>query len=111
MTDTTADHAAKAQADTAKKHADDTRKKLKEDRDAREKVSKERAKTAGEIKPTPTQEENDLAASGVYIEEHEDDGSGPDPNAPQDKDAPHNKHMQADKPAGGYQTRTAPAKA
>jgi sRNA-binding protein len=99
MTDT--DHTA-----AAKKHADETRKKLKEDRDAREKASKERAKTAGDTKPTPTQEENDLAASGVYIEEHEDDGSGPDPNAPATKD----KQMAADKP-GGYQTRTASAKA
>jgi hypothetical protein len=30
-------------------------------------------------KPTPTQEENDLAALGAHILEHEDDGSGPDP--------------------------------
>ena len=30
-------------------------------------------------KPTPTQEENDLAACGAHITEHEDDGSGPDP--------------------------------
>lgn len=29
-------------------------------------------------KPTPTQEENDLAMLGVHIIEHEDDGSGPD---------------------------------
>jgi len=30
-------------------------------------------------KPTPTQEENDLAMHGAHILEHEDDGSGPDP--------------------------------
>ena len=30
---------------------------------------------ASEIKPTPTQEECDLAAMGVYLAEHEDDGS------------------------------------
>lgn len=30
-------------------------------------------------KPTPTQEENDLAALGVPFESHEDDGSGPSP--------------------------------
>jgi sRNA-binding protein len=100
MTDT--DHTA-----AAKKHADETRKKLKEERDAREKASKEREKAAGDIKPTPTQEENDLAASGVPVTEHEDDGSGPDPNVPQTKD----KQMAADKPAGGYSTRTASAKA
>ena len=35
-------------------------------------------------KPTPTQEENDLAMLGARILEHEDDGSGPDPhNRPQ----------------------------
>ena len=70
------------------------------------------AKAAGEIKPTPTQEENDLAASGVHIEEHEADGSGPDPNSPEAREAKtKDKHLEADKPAGGYQTRTAPAKA
>jgi len=29
-------------------------------------------------KPTPTQEENDMAMHGARILEHEDDGSGPD---------------------------------
>src|SRR5262245_542660 len=29
-------------------------------------------------KPTPTQEENDLARLGVSLENHEDDGSGPE---------------------------------
>lgn len=29
--------------------------------------------------PTPTQEENDLAALGVPFDEHADDGSGPSP--------------------------------
>jgi hypothetical protein len=109
MTDTDhakADAAAKQRADDQKKHAEETKKKLADERAAREKASKEGAKAAGDIKPTPTQEENDLAASGVYLAEHEDDGSGPDPNAPQTKD----KQMAADKPAG-YQTRTATAKA
>jgi hypothetical protein len=31
-------------------------------------------------KPTPTQEELDLAMLGAHILEHEDDGSGPDIN-------------------------------
>jgi hypothetical protein len=30
-------------------------------------------------RPTPTQAENDRAALGEYVHEHEDDGSGPDP--------------------------------
>ena len=107
-----ADAAAKQRTDDQKKHAEDVKKKLGEERQAREKASKEREKTAGEVKPTPTQEENDLAASGVYIEEHEDDGSGPDPNSPEAREGKgKDKHLEANKPAGGYQTRTAPAKA
>lgn len=50
-------------------------------------------------KPTPTQEENDLAAHGAHILEHEEDGSDPDPNV---------KSMEADKRSGkpqGYSTR------
>jgi hypothetical protein len=99
-----ADAAAKKHTDDQKKHADDTRKKLKDEREAREKASKERAKTTSEAKPTPTQEENDMAASGVYLAEHEDDGSGPDPNAPQTKDS---KQAEANKPKAGYSTRAA----
>jgi hypothetical protein len=97
MTDT--DYAA-----AAKKHAEDTKKKLAEERKARDEASTKHAKMVSETKPTPTQEENDLAASGVHIPEHEDDGSGPDPNAP--AVAPHNKAMQADKPKPGYATKS-----
>ncbi|MCP3471412.1 hypothetical protein NLM33_18720 [Bradyrhizobium sp. CCGUVB1N3] len=54
-------------------------------------------------KPTPTQEENDLAMCGAHILEHEDDGSGPDPHQA--------KVLEAEKPsarpAGNYQTRSA----
>ena len=112
MTDTTADHAAKAQTEAAKKHADETRKKIKDERDAREKASKE-GKAAGDVKPTPTQEECDLAASGVPVTEHEDDGSGPDPNSPEGKAAKEGKHgetrqMEANKAKPGYTTK-APA--
>jgi hypothetical protein len=49
-------------------------------------------------KPTPTQEENDLAALGAQFHEHEPDGSDPDPFQ--------TKQMEPKKPAGGgYQTR------
>ena len=98
-----ADAAAKQQQEAAKKHAEDTKKKLAEERQAREKASQDHAKSVSEVKPTPTQEENDLAASGVYLAEHEEDGSPPDPNAPQDKQS------EARKPKSGYQTRTATA--
>ena len=46
-------------------------------------------------KPTPTQEENDLAALGAHIMEHEADGSDPDPNV---------RHLEAGRPQS-YQTR------
>ena len=74
------------------------KKKLAEDRDARSKATKDMSGA----KPTPTQEENDLAAMGLHVGEHEDDGSGPDPNAAATKQS-------EAKPAakGGYQTRTA----
>ena len=54
-------------------------------------------------KPTPTQEENDLAAHGAHITEHDEDGSGPDPHV--------TKHMEgeqhhASSPAR-YSTRAA----
>ena len=51
-------------------------------------------------KPTPTQEENDLAACGAHILEHEDDGSGPDPYV--------TRQVEAEKPHAkpqNYQTR------
>jgi hypothetical protein len=53
-------------------------------------------------KPTPTQEENDLAMCGAHILEHEPDGSDPDPNV-----SGAEKHLEADKPARSqnYQTR------
>jgi len=50
-------------------------------------------------KPTPTQEENDLRALGAHFHEHEPDGSPPDPFVQV------GKHVEADKPSGGYQTR------
>ena len=50
-------------------------------------------------KPTPTQEENDLAALGAHIREHEADGSPPDL---------HGRTKQAEPKtpsSGSYQTR------
>lgn len=61
--------------------------------------SVEDAKQATSGKPTPTQEENDLAKVGIPVETHEDDGSGPEPGNPATK-----KHAEAGKP-GAYQTR------
>jgi len=68
------------------------------------------AETPEAGKPTPTQEENDLAAMGVHLPEHEPDGSPEqDPNYlsqnPLDRQR---KQSEAKRPAtqpGGYQTR------
>jgi hypothetical protein len=61
-------------------------------------------------KPTPTQSENDRAALGEHILEHEDDGSGPDPHAEANIVAQSSgtKTLEAKKPAAAphaYQTR------
>jgi hypothetical protein len=60
------------------------------------------ARTKG--KPTPTQEENDRAAMGEHILEHEADGS--DVQEPLGVPPAGSKQLGA-KPAGGYQTRQA----
>lgn len=58
-------------------------------------------------KPTPTQEENDLAALGVPFEEHEDDGSGPE----SEFKITRTRQSEAGKPSGGsYTTRSAESK-
>ncbi|HEV8466110.1 MAG TPA: hypothetical protein VGQ63_14040 [Pseudolabrys sp.] len=109
MTDNQADAAAKQRDEAAKKHAEDTKKKLADEREARGKTAGTKEGVAAST-PTPTQEENDLAASGVPVTEHEDDGSGPDPGVTATKQS-EAKPQQATAQRGGYQTRTAtPAK-
>jgi hypothetical protein len=57
-------------------------------------------------KPTPTQEENDLAVCGANVLEHEPDGSDPDPF---NKPFVEVKHVEAEKPHAkpqNYQTRS-----
>jgi uncharacterized protein YdaU (DUF1376 family) len=75
------------------------KKRLDEERAAREKANEAQAKTAAGTKPTPTQAENDLAAMGVHLMEHEHDGSA-DPNEAQTKQAEAGGR-------GSYKTRTA----
>jgi hypothetical protein len=76
------------------------RKRLAEEREATEKSRQEYLDRA-KGKPTPTQEENDLAALGAHLVEKEEDGSPLDPNVRQ------TKQSEAKKPAGGgnYETR------
>ena len=70
------------------------KRQLAVDREASEK-SRQEFQDRMKGKPTPTQEENDLAVLGAPVFEKEDDGSGPDPNI---------RHVEAGKP-GTYQTR------
>ncbi len=104
MTDHSSDQAARAQeAQKADKDRQENAKKvIAEQRQAREAAAKE-APEAG--KPTPTQEENDLAVMGVHVPEHEPDGS---PEQDQSFPPKQTKQSEAKKPAaqpGGYQTR------
>lgn len=72
------------------------KKQLAADREVSEKSRAEFAERM-KGKPTPTQEENDLAILGSPVIEKEDDGSGPDPNFMP-------RHLEGGKP-GAYQTR------
>jgi len=71
------------------------RRRLAEDRKLGERIRADYAERM-RGKPTPTQEENDMAACGAHILTHEDDGSGPDPFQ--------TRHMEAGHGAP-YQTR------
>ena len=72
------------------------KKRLAEEQKATE-SSREQFYERTKGRPTPSQQENDLHALGAYFHEHEADGSGPDPHQ--------TKQVEANKPAGGYQTR------
>jgi hypothetical protein len=54
------------------------KEQLAKQNEERRKAIEEAAKRMESGKPTPTQEENDLARLGVGFETHEDDGSGPE---------------------------------
>ena len=93
--------AAKAALEADKKRQEDARKKVTEEREAREKAAKEAVPTA--VKPTPTQEENDLAASGVHLPEKEPDGSPEDKLGIKTLDKEQKPGAAA--PKSGYQTK------
>ncbi|MEH2565319.1 hypothetical protein [Bradyrhizobium sp. AZCC 2289] len=93
--------------DAAAKQAEAAKKKLAEDREAREKARNERIAEEGKVKPTPTQDENDLAALGVHGTEHEPDGSPPDPNDPSAQPKSREAKPSQQSSRGDYQTRAA----
>jgi hypothetical protein len=77
VTDT--DHQAQERARATEAQKEAVKKRLADERTAREKAHAEQRDATAGIKPTPTQEENDLQASGVHVTDHEPDGSPPDP--------------------------------
>jgi hypothetical protein len=97
------------------KGIDATKKRLAEEKQAREKKQADQRDAMANAKPTPTQEENDLAASGEHLTEHEPDGSPPDPHAPPPAEgggaAPVTTRQSEAKPAqrGDYSTRSSTA--
>lgn len=102
----TTDHTAEA----AKQHAEATKKRLAEEQQAREKarVANPTVLDSATVKPTPTQSENDLAASGVHVVDHEADGSPTDEGIHPPTGGPTStRQVEAGKPAarGSYPTR------
>jgi len=77
------------------------REAVKKQASTREAQDAQRALNAG--KPTPTQEENDLAKLGAPAEKHEEDGSPQQPLEPP-KD-PYSKRSMEGQSGAGYQTR------
>jgi hypothetical protein len=86
-----------------KKAQEDSRKALQEQRDERAKATAEAVKRMESTQPTPTQEENDLARLGIFVDEKEDDGSG---------ETVITRTIVANVPLGphGYETRSTKAK-
>jgi len=107
VADHSSDQAVQERAKATEAQKENAKKVIAEQRQARE---ARMAETPEAGKPTPTQEENDLAAMGVHLPEHEPDGSPEqDPNYlsqnPLDRQR---KQSEAKRPAtqpGGYQTR------
>ena len=87
-----------------KKAQDEARKAMEEHRERVNKSNEEAMKRVAESRPTPTQEENDLARIGVHVEKKEDDKSG--------ENVVVEKTLVAGQPVGphGYETRAAKRK-
>jgi hypothetical protein len=98
-----------ANAETARKRSEQeeaTKKRLADEQKSREKVHVEQRDASSAVKPTPTQAENDLAASGVHVVDKEPDGSPPDPGVV--GTAHGTRQVDATKPTGrgNYPTRS-----
>jgi hypothetical protein len=102
---------ADSQTDATKKPADPkerieaAKKRLADEKAQRDKAHAEQRDVMNEVRPTPTQEENDLAAMGEHVIEHEPDGSPPDPGTNQPAPLGTSTRAMESKPGGDYQTR------
>ena len=88
-----------------KERTEANQKRLADEKAQRDKAQAAQRDVMNAVKPTPTQEENDLAAMGEHVIEHEPDGSPPDPGTNQP--APLSTRSMESKPGGDYQTRAA----
>ena len=87
-----------------KDQATAAKEQVAKEAEARKKAGEELAKRMENAKPTPTQEENDLARLGVDVPNKQDDGSGPEVHFVVQKVI-----TGEDKPAAAsYQTRQLP---
>jgi hypothetical protein len=89
-------------ADPSKDQTAAAKEQLAKDAEARKKQNEEVAKRVETSKPTPTQEENDMARLGADVVEKQDDGSGPEVKLTLQREVT----PAVDKPASGsYATR------
>ena len=88
----------------AKRDDSALRKAHQDQRERVNKANEEAMKRVAEARPTPTQEENDLARIGIHVEQKEDDKSG--------ENVVVERTVVAGQPTGphGYDTRAARAK-
>lgn len=101
MVEATPKHEAPDRTAAAEKFESDQRAALKKSTEERRKITDEANKRMSSSRPTPTQEELDLAALGVHLREHADDGSGPEPRYVL------TRTLEPQAIPGGYQTREA----
>lgn len=73
-----ADRRVEQTRESAENARDAAKRKLQDEAKARHDANVEADQRRGDMKPTPTQEENDLAKLGHPVDEKEDDGSGPE---------------------------------
>jgi hypothetical protein len=66
------------------KQAKDAEAEVKEAQAEKESRNAEVMERQNKSKPTPTQEENDLASAGIHTDTHEYDGSPPQGNTPEE---------------------------